>query len=153
MRGAQLLVLNGFALAQPLLDILSKNPAFFAIRRSTSTEIVFFALFLVFVPPALLLAAELLVGLASPRAAEVLHLVFVAGLVAVVALHALTNDSSLTGSGALILAAAVGVGGAILYARAPVFRSFLTVLVPAPFIFLALFISSSGISKRAGESS
>ena len=147
MRGAQLLVLNGFALAQPLLDILSKNPAFFAIRRSTSTEIVFFALFLVFVPPAVLLAAELLVGLASPRAAEVLHLVFVAGLVAVVALHALTSDSSLTGAGSLILAAAVGIGGAILYARTAVVRSFLTVLVPAPFIFLALFISSSGISK------
>ena len=98
MRGAQLLVLNGFALAQPLLDILSKNPAFFAIRGSTSSEIVFFALFLMFVPPAVLLAIELLVGLASPHAAEVLHLVFVAGLVAVVALHALTNDSSLTGT-------------------------------------------------------
>jgi hypothetical protein len=147
VRGAQLLVLNGFALAQPLLDILSKNPAFFAIRRSTSTEIVLFALFLVFVPPAVLLAVELLVGLASSRAAEVLHLVFVGGLVAVVALHALTNDSSMTGTGALVLAAAVGIGGAILYARTAAVRSFLTVLVPAPFIFLALFISSSGISK------
>jgi hypothetical protein len=147
VRGAQLLVLNGFALAQPLLDILSKNPAFFAIRRSTSSEIVLFALFLVFVPPAVLLAIELLIGLASRRAAEVLHLVFVGGLVAVVALHALTNDSSLTGTGTLVLAAAVGVGGALLYARAPAVRSFLTVLVPAPFIFLALFFSSSGISK------
>lgn len=147
MRGAQLLVLSGFALAQPLLDILSKNPAFFAIRRSTSAEIVLFALFLVFVPPAALLAIELLVGLASPRAAVALHLVFVGGLVAVVVLHAITNDSSLTGTASLIVAAAAGVGGAILYARASVARSFLTVLTPAPFIFLALFISSSGISK------
>jgi len=147
VRGAQLLVLSGFALAQPLLDILSKNPAFFAIRRSTSAEIVLFALFLVFVPPAALLAIELLVGLASPRAAVALHLVFVGGLVAVVVLHAITNDSSLTGTASLIVAAAAGVGGAILYARASVARSFLTVLTPAPFIFLALFISSSGISK------
>ena len=110
MRGAQLLVLNGFALAQPLLDILSKNPAFFAIRGSTSSEIVFFALFLVFVPPAVLLAIELLVGLASRPAEAMLHLVFIAGLLAVVVLHALTNDSSLTGTGSLILAAAVGIG-------------------------------------------
>jgi sulfatase-like protein len=147
VRGAQLLVLNGFALAQPLLDILSKNPAFFAIRRSSSSEIVFFALFLVFVPPAVMLAVELLVGLVSQRAAEVLHLVFVAGLVAVVVLHALTNDSGLTGKGSLIVAAAAGVGGAILYQRVAAARSFLTVLTPAPFIFLALFFSSSGIHK------
>lgn len=147
MRGAQLLVLNGFALAQPLLDILSRNPAFFAIRGSSSSEIVLFALFLVFVPPAALLAIELLVGLVSRPAAAVLHLVFVGALVAVVVLHAITNDSSLTGAASLVVAAAAGIGGAILYARTPLARSFLTVLTPAPFIFLALFLSSSGISK------
>jgi hypothetical protein len=147
VRGAQLLVLSGFALAQPLLDILSRNPEFFAIRRSTSTEIVLFALFLVFVPPAVLLAIELLVGLFSRPASAVVHLVFIAALVAVVVLHALTNDSSLTGVASLFIAAAVGIGGAVLYARAAVARSFLTVLTPAPFIFLALFFSSDGISK------
>ena len=147
MRGAQLLVLNGFALAQPLLDILSRNPAFFAIRRSSSSEIVLFALFLVFVPPAVLLAIELLVGLVSRPASDALHLVFVGALVAVVVLHAITNDSSLTGTVSLLVAAAAGIGGAILYARTPLARSFLTVLTPAPFIFLALFLSSSGISK------
>jgi hypothetical protein len=142
-----LLVLSGFALAQPLLDILSRNPEFFAIRGSTSSEIVFFALFLVFVPPAVLLAIELVVGLVSRPAADVLHLVFVGALVAVVVLHAITNDSSLTGTVSLLVAAAAGIGGAVLYARTSVVRSFLTVLTPAPFIFLALFFSSSGISK------
>jgi len=140
-------VLSGFALAQPLLDILSKNPEFFAIRGSTSRQIVLFALFIVFVPPAALLAVELLVAVLSRRAASIVHLVFVAGLVAVVVLHALTNDSSLTGVTSLVAAAAAGIGGALLYARAAVARSFLTVLTPAPFIFLALFLSSSGISK------
>ncbi len=140
-------MLSGFALAQPLLDILSRNPAFFAIRRASSSEIVFFGLFLVFVPPAALLAIELLVGLASKAAASALHLVFVAGLVAVVVLHALTNDSSMTGFSALLIAGFIGVAGAILYARTALVRSFLTILTPAPLIFLALFISSSGISK------
>jgi hypothetical protein len=140
-------VLSGFALAQPLLDILSKNPEFFAIRRSTSSQIVLFALFLVFVPPLVFLAAELLVALVSRTAANILHLVFVAGLVGVVVLHALTNDSSLTGIGSLVVAGGIGVAGALLYARAAVVRSFLTVLTPAPFIFLALFLSSSGIHK------
>jgi Sulfatase len=140
-------VLSGFALAQPLLDILSRNPEFFAIRRASSSEIVLFALFLVFVPPAVLLGIELLVGLVSGPAADVVHLVFVGALVAVVVLHAITNDSSLTGTASLVVAAAAGIGGAVLYARTSFVRSFLTVLTPAPFIFLALFISSSGISK------
>src|SRR3989442_14966240 len=82
--GAQLAVLSGFALAQPLLDILSKNPEFFAIRGSTSTQIVLFALFVVFVPPLALFAIEVLVAVFSRHAASIVHLVFVAGLVAVV---------------------------------------------------------------------
>src|SRR2546422_587464 len=80
--GAHLAVLSGFALAQPLLDILSRNPEFFAIRRSSSTQIVLFALFVVFVPPAALLLAELAVAAANRAAARLLHLVFVAGLAA-----------------------------------------------------------------------
>jgi len=140
-------VLSGFALAQPLLDILSKNPEFFAIRGSTSTQIVLFALFVVLVPPLALLGVELLVAVFSRPAASIVHLVFVGGLVAVVVLHGLTNDSRLTGVVSLVVAAAAGIGGAVLYARTPLARSFLTVLTPAPFIFLALFISSSGISK------
>ena len=64
-------MLSGFALAQPLLDILSKNPEFFAIRGSTSTQIVLFALFVVFVPPLALLAVELLVAVFSRPAASI----------------------------------------------------------------------------------
>ncbi len=140
-------MLSGFALAQPLLDILGRNPEFFAIRRSSGLEIVLFALFLVLAPPAALLAAELLVALASRAAANVLHTVFVAGLVAVVVLHLIVADSAFSGTGALVVAAIGGVLGAALYARTALARSFLMVLTPAPLVFLALFISSSGISK------
>jgi sulfatase-like protein len=145
--GAQLTVLSGFALAEPLLDILGRNPEFFAIRRSTSSQIVLFALFLVFVPPAALLAAELLVRIASRPAADALHLVFVGGLVAVVVLHALTKGAVVSGAGALVVAGAAGVLGALLYRMAPPVGSFLTVLAPAPLVFLALFLFISGTSK------
>jgi Sulfatase len=146
-RGAQLVVLSAFALAQPLLDILGRNPEFFAVRRSTSAQIVLFALALILVPPAALLAVELLAGIVSRKAAEVVHLVFVAALLAVIGLHAFTNRTALSGVGVLVLAAAVGVLGAALYRRVPAVGSFLTVLVPAPFIFLALFLFDSGASK------
>jgi hypothetical protein len=146
-RGAQLAVLSSFALAEPLLDILGRNPEFFAVRRSTSAQIVLFALALVLVPPAVLLAVELLVGLASRPAARVLHLVFVAGLAALVVLHALAKRDALSGVDALVVAATGGVVSALLYQYASPVRSFLTVLVPAPLVFLMLFLSNSGISK------
>jgi len=147
VRGAQLAVLSGFALAEPLLDILGRNPEFFSVRRSTSTQIVLFALAVTLVPPLALLAVELLVRAFNRAASDVLHLVFVAGLVAVIALHVLTSDSSLSGVGALVLAAAAGALGALLYRQAPPVGSFLTVLTPAPLIFLALFLFSSDASK------
>jgi hypothetical protein len=147
VHGAHLTVLSCFALAEPLLDILGRNPEFFSVRRSTSREIVLFALFVVFVPPAVLLAAELLVRLFSRRAAEALHVFFVAGLVAVIVLHALTNRVSISGVAALVVAAAVGVLGALLYRRSAPVGSFLTVLAPVPFIFLALFLFDSDASK------
>jgi arginine exporter protein ArgO len=147
IRGVQLAVLSGFGLAEPLLDILGKNPEFFSVRRSTSTQIVLFALAVTILPPLALLTAELLVRVVSHKAADVLHLVFVAGLVGVIALHALTNDSSLSGAGALVLAGGAGVLGGLLYRQAPPVGSFLTVLGPAPLIFLALFLFSSDASK------
>ena len=145
--GARLAVLSAFALAEPLLDILGRNPEFFSVRRASSTSIVLFALFLVFVPPAVLLAVELLVRLVNRRAATVVHLVFVAGLVAVIVLHLLAHRETLTGVGALVVAAAVGIAGALLYSRSRSVGSFLTVLAPAPFIFLALFLFDSDASK------
>src|ERR671934_1179771 len=90
-RGAHLLALSAFALAQPLLDILGKNAAFFAVRGSPPHEIVLFALAVTFALPATLLALELLAGLVSRAFGEALHLVFVAGLAAVIVLHALTK--------------------------------------------------------------
>jgi hypothetical protein len=147
VHGARLTVLSCFALAEPLLDILGRNPEFFSVRRSTSAQIVLFALFIVFVPPAVLLAAELLVRVFSRRAADLLHVFFVAALVAVIVLHALTNRVSMSGVSALVLAAAVGVLGALLYRRSAPVGSFLTVLVPVPFIFLALFLFDSDASK------
>jgi hypothetical protein len=147
VHGARLTVLSCFALAEPLLDILGRNPEFFSVRRSTSTQIVLFALFLVFVPPAALLALELVVRAIDRRAGDLVHALLVAGLVAVIVLHALTNRSGLSGTTALVVAAAVGVLGALLYRTAAPVGSFLTVLAPAPFVFLALFLFSSDASK------
>ncbi len=146
-RSAHLAALCALAFAQPLFDILGKNPAFFAVRGSSSSEIVLFALALTLLPPLVLIALELVVGLISAAAAWALHLVLVAGLVGLIVLQALTKSDALDGLGALVAAGLLGVAGALVYMRANVVRTFLTVLVAAPIVFLALFLFNSPVSK------
>ena len=147
IRGAQLLAASGFALAQPLLDILGKNAEFFAVRGSPPLDIVTFALAVTFVPALLMLAAELVVGLASRRAAEILHLVFLGFLAAVVAVQAFKRAGV---DGTLILVAfsvLAGVGAAVLFSRVAAARSFLTILAAAPLVFLGLFLFNTPVKN------
>ena len=71
---------------------------------------------------------------------------FVGGLVGLVALHVLAKTDSLSGPAALVGAAVIGAAGALLYARVPPVRAFVSVLAPAPVVFLLLLVGSS-VSK------
>jgi hypothetical protein len=147
VRGAQLFAASGFALAQPLFDILGKNAEFFAVRGSTAGDIVLFALVITFVPALVLWLAEVVVGLVSPRAAFVLHLGFLGLLGAVFGAYALKR-AGLDGTAALIAAAvAIGIALAAAVWRLPPARSFLTWLAAAPLVFLGLFLFQSPTSK------
>ena len=114
VRGAQLFAASGFALAQPLFDILGKNAEFFAVRGSTPGDIVLFALVVTFVPALVLWSVELVVGIVSARAAIVLHHVFLAFLGAVFGAYALKRVG-LDATAALI-AGAVAIGVALAVA-------------------------------------
>src|SRR5215203_3926609 len=91
-RGAQLLAASGFALAQPLFDILGKNAEFFAVRGSTPADIVFFALVVTLAPALILLGIELAVELVTRWDAVVLHHVFLGALAAVFGVQALKRS-------------------------------------------------------------
>ena len=147
VNGAHLTVLSAFALAQPLFDILGQYPEFFAVRGSSATQIVVFSLVVVLAVPLVLIGVEVLVSFASRTAAQTLHLVFVACLSAVVALYFVTKADPFSGIAALVAAGLVGVAATLLYARVRAMRTFLTVLVPAPFVFLALFLAVSPVSE------
>src|SRR6476660_1040946 len=109
-RGAQLLAASGFALAQPLFDLLGKNAEFFEVRGSTPGDIVLFALVVTFVPALLLLAIEIGVELVTRRDAAVLHYVFLGFLASFFGVQALKR-SGVDASFVLILGAiAIGVG-------------------------------------------
>lgn len=142
-----LAVLSSFAIAQPLFDLLGKYPAFFAAHETTRDEIITFAVVLVLVPPLLLALIEALAGLVDLRARRVLHLVFVGLLAGLLFLQVVRRADSL-GTGVMFaVALALGAVAALAYSRVEGLRSFLSVLGPAPLVFMLLFLLSSPTSK------
>jgi hypothetical protein len=146
-RAAQLLAASGFALAQPLFDLLGKNAEFFAARGSTPGDIVLFALVVTFVPVLGLFTVELVAGAISRAGAAFLHYVFLFGLAALFGVQALKR-SGVDGTTVLITGAVL-VGAAIALAawRLPPVSSFLTVLAAAPLVFLALFLFNTPVER------
>ena len=144
-----LAVLWTFAVAQPLFDLLKDNPEFFAARGSSGFDVISWSVLVVVLPPALLLAVELLIGLAGPFARRAAHLVLIAGLVALIAAQALKKSIDTSDLVLIVLSVLIGVGVAALFARAEPVRSFLRVLSPVPVIFLCLFLFTDPISKVA----
>lgn len=142
-----LAVLSTFALAQPLFSLLSDNPEFFAARGSTPGDVIVFALLLVLVPPLVLLGVEVLIGLTVPAARRGTHLLLMALLAAVVFVQALKDALGSSDVLLIVVALALGAVAATLYARAEPVRSFMSVLTPAPLVFLVLFLFISPVSK------
>ncbi|HYN91474.1 MAG TPA: hypothetical protein VER75_06100, partial [Thermoleophilaceae bacterium] len=144
-----LAVLWTFAVAQPLFDLLKDNPEFFAARGSSGVDIVSFSVLLVVLPPALLMAVELLLGLIRPELRKGAHIVFLGALAALIAAQALKKSIDVSDTVLIGLSVLVGAGMAALWARAEPVRSFLNVLSPAPLVFLLLFLLSGQISELA----
>jgi hypothetical protein len=104
---------------------------------------VAFALLVTFVVPLALIGLEWLAGLANATLAWALHLVYVAILVAAIALQAIQLAGPVP---AFALALALGALATVAYVRWPAARAFLTVLGPAPVVFLVLFLLVSDVS-------
>jgi hypothetical protein len=135
-----------FAFVQPLFDLLGGQAQFFVARGNTTADIVLFALVFTFVPPALLALLVWLAGRIRPALGEGLQLALVGVLVAAILLPPL--GEALGGSAAALAPSLLaGAGAAVLYARAAPVRSFLTVLAPAPLLFLVLFLAVSPVSE------
>ena len=152
LRGLELMVAVGFAIAQPALDVISETPEFFALRESSRTEVIVFALVVAVGIPAALLVVELLAGLAGRSVARGVHLGLLAVLAALFAVPLVQGAADAVfglvdraPSGWLVLAGAVllGIAVALAYARLALVRTYLLALAPAPLVFLALFLADA----------
>jgi len=146
-RAAQLLAATGLAVALPLFDALADDPAFFAARGSPALDIVLFSLAVVLLPPAILLALELVAGAYRAHAAVRLH----AGLVGLLAgLFSLWGLERLGLESTVVLVTASLVAGALAglaIARARPAGTLLAFLAPAPLVLLGLFLFASPVAE------
>ncbi|MCA1681485.1 MAG: hypothetical protein LC777_22330, partial [Actinobacteria bacterium] len=147
--GLELMVLVGFAVAQPAFDVISNTPEFFSLRGSSRTDVILFALAMGVGIPVALLVLELVAGLAGRSIARGVHLAWVAVLSVLFAIPLVQGIADpvlgvfdLTPSGWFVLAGGIllGIAAALAYVRFRVVRTYLLVLAPAPFVFLALFL-------------
>jgi hypothetical protein len=141
-----LAVLWSLAISQPLFDVLSDSADFFVARGNTRTDILVFAFGVTLIPPTVLVGIET-VFVRWSQVHRAVHCVFIGGLVAALALQVV--DGGISNSTAVVFTVAIVVGAlaALLYAQKPAVRSALTVLSPAPAVFLALFLLVSPVSK------
>lgn len=146
LAGVHLAVLWSFAFAQPLLDLLGDAPEFFVARGNTRGDILVLAVALVLGPPLAMILLEALVGLVSESARRWLHLGLVGLLVAAFVLQLMKDVSVPSG---ILVAVALAAGGlaAAFYARGRAGPAILTVLGPAPLVFLFIFLVVSPVSK------
>lgn len=156
-RLAELLALTAFALTQPVLDVTGRSPDFFLYRQSTPWELRLLLVLVAFGPPLLLWGVELAVEAVDTVAARLVHLAFVAVLLALLAVQVGKQLGLFTGLPLGLLGAAAGVGLAVLVARTPSLRQVLAYASPAPLVFALVFTLTSPAGAlvrpaRAGSS-
>ncbi|MEK6277302.1 MAG: sulfatase-like hydrolase/transferase [Actinomycetota bacterium] len=145
--GAHLGALWAFALVQPLLDLLGKNPDFFVARGNTAGDIVLFSVAFTFLPPLAMLAVETVAKVIDRRAYLAVHMGFVVLLAATFFVQIEKRIFSKPAGLMIVIGLALGALIAYgLYKRGFV-KQLLDVLTPAPLVFLVLFLFFSDTNK------
>jgi Sulfatase len=135
-----LTVLAGFALAQPLYDVLRRSGEFFVAHRTDAGDILLLAFWLSVAAP--LLIGVLLWGVTrvSGRAGTVLTIALVGLFVALIALPPVCRRATSGSTEAFVISALHGLAAAVLYWQVAPARQFLTLLSPAAAVFPMVFL-------------
>jgi hypothetical protein len=150
---AELFALSGIAIAQPLLDLISKNTGMLIANRANGLQAVLLvALILVVVPLAMWLV-EFAVGLVAARARRWVHAGLCGVLVTALAMEVVKKQTSLGSAAIIRIAILCGVIGAALVLLFAIVRQFLHYLSIAPVIFAALFLFASPATEVVFTSS
>jgi len=142
-----LFVLVGFAVAQPLYDILGQNPEFFVAHQAGPVLIITLVLFLSIGLALIIIFVELIARIFGERLRRIVHSVLAFLLVALIVSPPVKrwigdNDLIMT---AFVLTVAILF--TVFYVRLSFIRLFMTALFPAILIFPLWFVWATPVAR------
>ena len=146
-RAAALLGVSAVAIAQPIFEVVSNSPEFFAARGTTAATAVSAVLAICFGLPLALLGIERAIRVVSPLAAGIFFGAVLAVLWAALAMPPLRAVEALAYPWDALIAGVVGIGVAVVHARSRIVRQFLTALAPAALVVPLLFLADPGVKQ------
>ena len=146
-RGAALLGLAAIAIAQPIFEVVSNSPEFFAARSSPPATVIGAVLVICLGIPLALVALERAIRAVSGRAAAAFHGMVVALLAAALVMPWFRRSGVLEFPWDGLICAFVGVAVAVAYIRVRTVRQFLTALAPAALVVPILFLLDPGVRQ------
>jgi hypothetical protein len=136
----------GFLVAQPLFDFLGKNQTALMVLRLSLRDALVFTVLVLLVPPMVLWAFEVLVGLVGPAGRRPLHVVLLSLGLGLVAANILKVQTHVGFAPRLLMFVAIaGLAAWALLRWSPVWQ-WLHVLAIAPLVFAFVFVAASPTS-------
>ena len=146
-RGATLAGLVAMAIAQPIFEVVSNSPEFFAARGTRAATALLAIVAICFGVPLVLVVIERAIRSVSRGAATAFHGVVSALLIAVIVMPWFRRGNLLGSPWDIAASALIGTILAIGAARSRPVRQFFTALAPAALIVPALFLLEPGIRQ------
>jgi len=143
----ELAVLSGFAFAQPIFGLLSRNVEFLVVRRSQPLDVFLLIVILCLFLPAALMTLELAAAVIYQKGLPWLHGFLMVLLIATILLPGLKRAGTLPGVGWLVLALGLGLGFSFGHWHLMKLRGLLLWLSPAILLFPGLFLANSSVRK------
>ena len=141
----QIFAVTALAVAQPLFDVVSREPAFFVARNTTSGQLGAFVAIIGVALPLVLVAIEAIVTRLHAVAGNVVHSLLMTVLGSVLLLPLLKRAGGMDTIPLLAVALMLAVGAAVACSRFNVGKMFLTALSPAAVVVPALFLANPDI--------
>ena len=144
-RALHVLALTALAVAQPLFDVVSREPAFFVARNTTSADLFALVGVVCLALPAVIVGIEIALARFSAAAATVAHAIALT-LLGGALLMPLVKRAEVVGTApSIALALLVAGAGALAYRRSGGVRTFMTLLSPAIVIVPAAFLMNTSV--------
>ena len=144
IRGLHLAALAGFAISQPLFDILQRYPTFLVSHRLESSDVLLLTLLLGLCIPAIFFGLGWLISRTGKPLDKILHLSIVSLLLLATALPSI-HRSGISGILAILLAGIASTGLCFAYVRSARLRGYFSWLALALIVFLIAFLTNRPI--------